>query len=451
MKVISIIFKDVKTILSDKKALAVILLMPLILMVILSSALKGTFMSGSTGDIEKVSIAVVRQYDRALDSQRFEDALEGGLLARGIGEKAAEELRSAGDEVDPERIFLEDFLGSEEVEKIIGFRLEEGDRADELLKSGEVSAVVLLPEGFIYDMKMNLLTPFRNKVYIRVLTHPERNISGQVVQSVMEAYTDTMSSIVIGKNVLIEASMEHELTGESFKGMKEAMDGIKTALEGIRTDIENVEVQGRKHISSFDYYAVAMMTMFILFAASHGGRMLLEEKENITYQRMIIAGTSKLGIMSGKLLSVFLIALLQIGIMIAFSHYALRVQWGSAAPVILISLSAAFAMAGIGGALAAATYRAGNYKMANIFETAIIQVMALLGGSFFPIDIMPSVFHKLSFFSVNGVALKAYLKIMKGYGISDIAAHITILTAIGALFALLSVLLLREKGELKNA
>jgi ABC-2 type transport system permease protein len=210
-------------------------------------------------------------------------------------------------------------------------------------------------------------------------------------------------------------------------------------------------VEGRRNISSFDYYAVAMMTMFILFAAGHGGRMLLEEKENITYQRMIIAGTPRLGILAGKFFTIFLIALLQIIIMITFSHFALKVMWGSIVPVILISLSAAFAIAGIGGALAAATYRAGNYKMAGIFETAVIQTMALLGGSFFPIDIMPSIFQKLSILSVNGVALKAYLKIMMGYGTSEVMNHIAILAATGVLFSALSVLILKDKGGMADA
>ncbi|MHB1394754.1 MAG: ABC transporter permease [Clostridia bacterium] len=452
MKVIRIITKDLKTILSDKKALAIILIMPLVLMVILSSALKGTFINGGVGGMTKVSIAVVKQYDKDNDSKRFDSTLSGsGFLAEGMGEEAAEELRATGDDVDPEEIFIEDFLGSEELTKIIAYRIEEEGRALELLKSGEVSAVVLLPDNFVYDMKINLLTPFRNKVDIRVLTHPDRSISGQVVQSVMEAYSDAMSSIVIGKNVLIEAAMEQDLAGDGFKGMKEAMDGITKVMESIRINIDDISVEYRRHISSFDYYAVAMLTMFILFAASHGGRMLLEEKDNITYQRMIIAGTPKLGILAGKFFTVFLIALLQIGIMIAFSHFALKVQWGSTIPVLLISLSAAFAIAGIGGALAAATYRAGNYKMASIFETAVIQTMALLGGSFFPIDIMPSIFQKLSFLSVNGLALKAYLKIMMGYGTAEVMGHIAILAVIGVLFAALSVLILREKGEMADA
>jgi ABC-2 type transport system permease protein len=83
-------------------------------------------------------------------------------------------------------------------------------------------------------MKINLLTPFRNKVDIRVLTHPDRSISGQIVQSIIEAYSDAMSTVVIGKNVLIEAAMEQDLGGDGFNGMKKAMDGISNAMDSIR-------------------------------------------------------------------------------------------------------------------------------------------------------------------------------------------------------------------------
>jgi len=88
--------------------------------------------------------------------------------------------------------------------------------------------------------------------------------------------------------------------------------------------------------------------------------------------------------------------------------------------------------------------------MANIFETGVIQTMALLGGSFFPVDILPSMFQKLSFLSLNGTALKAYLKIMMGYGMEEIIGYVGVLTAIGALFLVLSVLILRGEGETVN-
>lgn len=451
MKVMSIIRKDLKTILSDKKALAIIIAMPLIIMIILSSALRGMFDGTGGWSIDRLNIAIVRQYDKNEDSLRFDKALKEGILARGVGKEAAEELRAAANDIDPEKIFFEDFLGSEELAKIIAYREEKEERAVEMLNNGEISAVVILPKDFIYDMKINLLTPFRNKINIRMLTHPDRSMSGQIVRSVMEAYSDSMTLVISGKNVLLETAIGHNLMEDGFKEMKETLDGITKVIEGIRTDMYSIEAKERKAVQSSDYYAASMLAMFILFAASHGGRMLLEEKDNITYQRMIIAGTSRLGILAGKFFTVFFIALLQISIMITFSYFVLKVQWGSAFPVVLTSLCAAFAIAGIGSMLAAATYRAGNYKMANIFETVVIQAMAVLGGSFFPVDILPSMMQKLSFLSISGVVLNAYLKIMMGYGISAIMSNIAILAVIGFLSAMLSVLMIKGNGGVKYA
>lgn len=449
MKVLSIIRKDLKMMLSDKKALAIILLMPIILMVILSFALKGIFMDD--WQASKVNIAVVKQYDAAADLKSFDDSLHNGLLAQGMGQGAAEELTSTSDDADPEKIFFDEFLGSDEVSDIITYRIETEENAIALLNNGEISAIVILPEKYLYNMKINLLTPFRNEVAIEVLTNPNANIDGQIVQSIMQAYSDSMSSVIIGKNVLIEAAMANNIGDKSFKGMENVMAGIMDALEAVQVEVKDVTLEGRKPISSSDYYAAAMMTMFILFAAGHGGRMLLEEKDNSTYQRMMVAGTSKQGILAGKFLVVFIIALLQILTMTAFSSIVLKVEWGNLLSVAVIGIAAAFAVAGVGATVAAATYRAGNYKMANIFETGIIQIMALLGGSFFPIDILPAVFQKLSFLSLNGIALKAYQKTMMGYGIESVMEYVIVLAGIGAVFAVFAVVILRGKGVTSNA
>lgn len=445
MKIVSIIIKDLKILLSDKKALAIMILMPMILTTILSMALKGSFASGEDLDVEQVKIAVVKQYDEELDAAMFESNLNSNFLSKGMGEEALEDLIDSGDEVDPEKIFFEEFLDSEDVSEFISYRVEDEDYAMELLNNEDVSAVVILPDKFIYDMKINMLTPFRNKIDIKILTHPDRNIDGKIVNSVIDAFTNSMSSVIIGKNVIIETAMANNINNEGFSNMDELMEGMSDVMESIKISIDDVVLEGKKPIDSADYYAVAMMTMFILFAAGQGGRMLLEEKDNQTYQRMVVAGTSKLEMLSGKLIAVFIIAVFQISVMIIFTHFALKVQWGDLNSTALISLSAAFAVAGMGSFIGALTYKAGNYKMANIFENVIIQGMALLGGSFFPIDVMPKFMQKLSFLSLNGVALKAYLKVLTGSNIQDVLNYIAILAIAGAAFTVLAVMVLNSK------
>lgn len=444
MKMLSIIIKDLKTILSDKHAVAIIIIMPLILMTILSFALKSSFSDGDYFD-EGVKIAVVKLYDKDGDSRMFDDILRNGIFSKNMGEETINELEGSSKDVDPEKIFFEEFLGSEEVSKIISYQVADEKTAMELLDKKEVSAVVTLPEKFVYDMKINLVTPFRNNVDIKVEVHPDKSIEGVVVKSVMEAYSSTMSSVIIGKNVVIEEAMANNL-GE-LKNMDHVMEDITSVIEDMNIEIKDVVVEGRKSITSADYYAAAMMSMFILFSAGHGGRMLLEEKENKTYGRMIIAGTSRFSILAGKFVVVFLLASIQIAIMTMYSHLALKVQWGSIVNTAIISAAAAFAVAGLGALIASATFRAGNFKLANTFESAIIQIMALLGGSFFPVDVMPEAIQNLSILSLNGVALKSYLKVMSGYGLNEVIKSVAVLAATGMVFLILAVVMLKGKEE----
>lgn len=450
MKILNIIIKDLKIILSDKKALAIMILMPMILTTILSLALKGSFASGDDVDINPVNIAVVKLYDKTEDSEMFKSSLNKSFISNAMGQEAINDLVNASSDVDIEDIFFNEFLENEDVSKLINYSVEEESNAMELLNKKEVSAVVLLPEKYTYDMQINFLTPFRNKVQIQVLTHPDKVIDGQIVKSVMNAYTNIMSSVIIGKNVVIETAMSSNIGSDGFNNMDELIEGMNDVMGSIEVNIEDVVLEGKKPVKSADYYAVAMMTMFILFAAAQGGRMLLEEKDNLTYQRMVVAGTSKFEILSGELIVVFLIALTQMTIMIAFTHFALNVQWGDLGSVALISIAAALAIAGLGTFIGALTYAAGNYKMANIFESILVQGMALLGGSFFPIDIMPEIMQKLSFLSLNGIALKAYLKIIKGYGMSEVLNYIFILAVTGVIFTILAVVVLKRKEGRSN-
>lgn len=448
MKIIGIIIKDLKVMFSDKKALAIMILMPMILTTILSIALKGSFSSGSDSDFEPINIAIVKEYNANEDSEMFKSSLSSNFLLKEMGEETLKSLTESNDDVDPEKIFFEDFMDSEDVSEFILYRIEEKEEAIDLLNNEEISAIVILPEKFIYNMKINLLTPFRNNVEIQVLTHPDKNISGSIVKTVMDAYTNAMSSVIIGKNVIIESAITNNLGNDGFNNMEEIMENMQDLMESIKINIDDVVLQGRKPIKSSDYYAVAMMTMFILFAAGQGGRMLLEEKDNLTYQRMTVGGVSKFQILSGKFITVFIIALFQITVMIAFSTFALKVEWGNLSSVALISIASAFAVAGLGSFVGALTYRAGNYKMANTFENVIIQGMALLGGSFFPIDVMPEFMQKLSFLSLNGVALKSYLKILTGYETRDILNNLLILLLAGVAFTVLAVMVLRgREGE----
>ncbi|HOK49924.1 MAG TPA: ABC transporter permease, partial [Sedimentibacter sp.] len=135
---------------------------------------------------------------------------------------------------------------------------------------------------------------------------------------------------------------------------------------------------------------------------------------------------------------------------LAYSHFALKVNWGNIKSLLVLSTASAFSVAGLGIFIGSLTYRAENYRLANAFESVIIQVMAFLGGSFFPLDLMPEIIRKISFISLNGVGLKAYLKIISGYGFSDILNYVSILAIAGILFTLAGIIIFNREVS-KNA
>ncbi|ATW25159.1 ABC transporter permease [Candidatus Formimonas warabiya] len=445
MKILRMIGKDLKILLSDKKALAIMILMPVILTTILSLALKGVFARG--GESGTIPLVVVKMYDRDQDEADFLKTLQSGFLMQGLDGETRAKLARSNEKLDGERIFFEEFLGSPEMKKMITYHLADASRARQELKEGKVAALLILPEHFIYDMKMNMLTPFRNQVELRVVSNPEQQIRGQIVHRIVAAFADTLSSVIIGKNVLIETALERDLGGEAMERMETLVESMSDDLKKIRVDVENMPVEGKRQVSSFDYYGAAIMAMFILFAAGHGGRLLLEEKQNTTYQRMVIAGTSKLAMLTGKFFTVFLFVLIQTAVMITFSGLTLKVHWGNMLLVTLISLCAAFAVAGAGLLIAVAAFRAENDRVANIFETAVIQTMALLGGSFIPVELLPSFMQKLSIFSLNGIALKSYLKVMMGYGFDEIRTYLFLLVCVGTALTLGAIWLFYMRGR----
>jgi hypothetical protein len=109
------------------------------------------------------------------------------------------------------------------------------------------------------------------------------------------------------------------------------------------------------------------------------------------------------------------------------------VQWGDFLSVAMIGIAASAAVAGVarrwrrlpGGP---ATIKWQMYLKQPSFNHGAF------GGSFFPLDLLPTALQNFSFLSLSGIILKAYQKTMMGYGMDAWVEYIGILAGIGAVF-----------------
>jgi len=439
------IIKDLKVNIFDGKQMLIILAMPVILTIILSFALGGTLSSGGT--FNAIDIAVVKQYDADLSE---EDILASIEELSALPPQAAQAYKQMMSQFSPESIFFDDFLDSDGIKEIINYEVLSKEEAKQKLDELKISAIVYMPENFIIDTYSNMFG-HKKEVQFDLTVDEAKSYSGGIAKLIIKAFTDSLSMSFANNEVFSEVAAEYLSDQELMQMVGVFQENMNKYFSRATGEIGLETVEQYKTVDSFMYYSMAMLCMFMLFSAGIGGRSMLEEKDNLTYYRMKVLGVTYFQMMVSKLIVVLIICLLQTVVMIGLSTLAFGVDWGNYLTVALIALCGSFAIGGMGSFIGAISLRSGNYKLANTFEGAIVQVMAIIGGSYIPLSVLPKVFTKISRFTINGQALSAYIKNAQGMSVGHISFEIMVILISGVIFFAGAWLIIRAEGKRENA
>ncbi len=420
---ITLIWKDLLVILRDKKALVITLCMPAVLITILGFAFQGLMADSSP--MGPASIGIVNIGSQKQDIERIKTFLDGSIMKGRLSDEQREDLLGSLQDLDFERFLCEGVLESSGIEEFIQYEKMDIKRAQESLEKDELTAIVVLPEGFTYDVFMSLLLPFRNPVAIEIIKHPDKGIKGEIVSGIIKGFTDALSAGIIAKNVMFESAIENNAGDRAVNEIEGLIsDMYDTGLKDV--NVNRVTASGKKIISSFQYYAVGMAVMFILYVAADGGQYSMDEINNNTYMRSMIAGVGNWRFFVSRFIAATIFALFQFVVLILYSILFFRTEWGDPVGVILISIFLALSVGGLSVFLASVNLKLKNNRASIVFQSAIIQIFALLGGSFFPVSGIP-IMQRLGRFTINGAAMDGLLKLMMGYNLKEVTGTCIIL------------------------
>jgi ABC-2 type transport system permease protein len=395
MKILNIAFKDLLITLRDKKALALIILMPIALIFVLGMALSSMFSSGDAITIKKFDVAVA-DLDGGEESKRFMD-----------------------------------FLRSDDIKSMIEIKEMGREEAMDKVKTGDIPALVVIPGGYSKAVKEG------GSVKIEIYADPGSTLRSQIVESLVKSYAGVASAVQAAVGTSDEV-----LAPYGMRGYMIAPEIIKVVdVQGSGAGMEENNLQKKHTLSAMQYYSAAMLVMYILFVGMMGTASLMEERENKTLMRVLSTSASKASLLTGKVLGVFLVGVFDVSVLIAFTKLAFGSDWGDS-PAGLIILSAAMIFAASGYAL----FFASLFKTsrgADSVSSVIVIVMSFLGGSMFPIMGMPPMLRAASKLTLNGWALNGYLDLMLGNGLSSIILPAVVLCGMGIVFLGAGVLRLR--------
>ena len=406
---LSVAGKEIRLILNDRGALAVLLLLP----ILLGSLFAGLNLMLATEDGDPnilLNVILVNE--------------DSGIF----GQEVAKSVQS-----------IEQFS----VEQAFSV-----STAEKQVTEGKVPAAIIIPAGF--SENIDSYSPTN----IEVIIDPAQAETASIVTGIMNqvvAEVTIWGEIQHGiRTILSESDLLGAASPEQLRGIEAQNLGVimtqlnelrrNPAIAVISENIEGALLKGGIELF-ITFLFPAFTVMFIFFIVGTESASLLQEREAGTLRRLLAAPMPRWTVIVGKMLAYGLLVCFQVIILFTLGYLAFDISLGrDPLALVAITLAVAFVAVSMGmmvAALAKSAKQADNVGMILAF------VFAGIGGAF---PTWPPMFRSegligiLSKFTPHAHALEGYYSVMaENAGFTQILPQIGFLLLMGIAFCLVAV------------
>jgi ABC-2 type transport system permease protein len=401
--IIAITWKDLKILVRNRAALAVLFAMPVGFVLVMTTALGGLFGGGKSA----IPVLVVNQDKGYLSTQIIE------------GLKAAN-----------------------------GFKVEtewEGQslttaKAEELIISRKRQLALIFPADFSQNI-LGSASPSQNlqpqATTIQLMVDPALSpqFTGPIVGTLQGLLLQALTPVGI------ERLLDQTAPGMSQQQRLAFTEQARQAmLSG--TSIEQITPPGMsvRQLPNTTQQNVPSYALFgVFFICQVIGLSFIREKQDGTFRRLLVAPLSKSALLIGKLLPYYLVNLIQIILIFAAGIWIVPLIGNPALNLgahpeglIVVSLATAAAASGLGLLVAAL---AKTPEATGGVGALIAVMMAAIGGCFVPAFVMPNFMQTLSKIVPHAWALQGYQDVLvRGYSLGQVMPEVGVLLIFAAVF-----------------
>ena len=188
----------------------------------------------------------------------------------------------------------------------------------------------------------------------------------------------------------------------------------------------------------FNQSSSGQIVTWTLITLIGGAVVFASDRENGTFSRINTTPTSKFTYFMGKLLSRFLMGMIQMSILVLFGMFILKVNWGSS-PFLLLLFLSCFGWAGTSlGIMLGAFVK--TSKQANSLTPLFSMLMAALGGAWWPLEITPPSYQTIVRIFPSTWAMLGFNDIIvKGQSFSGVLPEMLVLLGFALLFSAIGI------------
>lgn len=280
--------------------------------------------------------------------------------------------------------------------------------AERLAEDGNIDAAIVFPDGFTEQVQSG------GGGQIEVIASPDSSIGSLVAVSIARSFGSSLDTV--GLSVATVAGAGGEV-GPPLVARAQATPQAAV----IRTAAAADQVA-----SQSTFFAIGMAVFFLFFAVEFGVRGLLEEREEGTLSRLLVAPVSPSSVIGGKALASFALALVSTTLLVVATTWLIGAEWGNPLGVAIFVLGGVLAAVGV---TAMAATLASTPAQAGAYVSIVAIVGGLLGGTFFPIS-QAGWLGTLRFLSPQGWLMDGFQELSAGGSLADIASPLAGVLAI---------------------
>ncbi|MCM3571291.1 ABC transporter permease [Neobacillus mesonae] len=234
----------------------------------------------------------------------------------------------------------------------------------------------------------------------------QRALFDVILQKKSQDY-QALNAYLQGSARLISSSYQAADTLEA--SFSDVLAGVVNQ-KGIVVERQTIEKNPDNHVQ-VNLMVVGFAIMFMMFGLSGAASAILDERRNGTWGRLLISPARKGEIITGYLLSYFIMGWIQFAVLLAAIKFMFGSSWGSLSYLVPYTSLVIIMVTGFGLMIAGIVK---TKQQAMALNSVLIVSTCMLGGVYWPLDIVPEFMQKIALAVPQSWAMSGFKEIMSG-------------------------------------
>ncbi|HKV56764.1 MAG TPA: ABC transporter permease [Ktedonobacteraceae bacterium] len=283
---------------------------------------------------------------------------------------------------------------------------------DQVANNGNVNAGVVIPANASNTLIAASSNGTLPKNLVQVYSLPSTSDTRPTI--IQNIVTNVLTSEVAGSTAVGQVygvcNQPGNHCGQSSINTQSIASAVgQASATGGSAAVQTLTAGKATSFNNFDQVVPGYAIFFALFGINAVAGTILQEKEDGTFRRLLIAPIQRYALLGGKLLAQFILTLAQLTVLFAVGYFAFHLTIGSWPGVIALIIGASFATTGLGILLVSIVK---TRRQLNPVVTLVVLITSAIGGAWWPLFVEPQWMQNIAKLGVTAWAMEGLNGVM---------------------------------------